>query len=87
MSWTFIYLMVALKIPIAALLWLVWWAVHQEPETSDEKGDGGTRRPRHPRPSRPRRPRLRGPPGAPVPAPPARVRTLVARGRTSTPHR
>jgi hypothetical protein len=61
MSWTFVYLMVGLKIPIAALLYIVWWAIHQTPETEDA-GDGGTTRPRHPRPTRPRR-RPRGPHG------------------------
>jgi hypothetical protein len=84
MGWTFVYLMLILKLPIAGLLWLVWWAVHQE-DTQEEpvvKGDdGGTRKPRpHPRPPLPRRPR-RGPHGAPAPAPPARTRTVLARGR------
>jgi hypothetical protein len=87
MSATFIFLMVALKVPIAGLLYIVWWAIHAEPEplaaTTDD--DGGSKqphdpRPRHPRPALPRSPR-RGPHGAPpVPAPP-RVRTVVARAR------
>jgi len=81
---TFLFMMLALKVPIAALIWLVWWAIKQEPETAGDPGDGdgGTKRapPRHPRPPRPRRPR-RGTHGdPPVPAP-ARVRSLVARGR------
>ena len=44
MTWGFIWMIVVLKIPIAALLWLVWWAVHAEPEpAADEQsgGDGG----------------------------------------------
>src|SRR4051794_18932499 len=61
MSWTFVYLMVGLKIPIFALLYIVWWAIHATPET-EGTGDGGISRPRHPRPSRPRR-RPRGPHG------------------------
>jgi hypothetical protein len=89
MSATFIFLLVALKIPIAGLLYIVWWAIHAEPEpvaaTTDD--DGGSKqplepRPRqpHPRPTLPRPPR-RGPHGTPpVPAPP-RVRTTVARAR------
>jgi hypothetical protein len=90
MSATFIFLMVVLKVPIAGLLYIVWWAIHAEPEpdvATDE--DGGTKQPRdprprqprpHPRPALPRSPR-RGPHAAPpVPAPP-RVRTVVARGR------
>ncbi|NLT05763.1 MAG: hypothetical protein GXY03_05560, partial [Solirubrobacterales bacterium] len=70
----FIWMFVVLKIPIAALLWLVWWAL-KEPEPavgSDEGDDGGNRRPDRPR--APRGPRRGGPHGAPPPAPP-RVRT------------
>jgi hypothetical protein len=79
---TFIYLMIALKIPIVGLLYIVWWAIKQEPEPVPEPGgDGGQReQPRHPRPSRGPRPR-RDPHGAPpLPAPP-RVRSVTARGR------
>jgi hypothetical protein len=83
-DWTFIYLMFVLKLPIAALLWIVWWAIHSGPETSDdgpEGGDGGLKtRPRHPRRPFPRRPR-RGPHGDPPCAPPPRTRTVVARAR------
>ena len=32
MTWGFIWLMLALKIPLAALIYLVWWAIKQEPE-------------------------------------------------------
>ncbi|HUR83886.1 MAG TPA: hypothetical protein VMY78_00950 [Solirubrobacteraceae bacterium] len=86
MSATFIFLMVVLKIPIFGLLYIVWWAIHAEPEPvvvpSDD--DGGIKHPRepyrHPRPPLPRFPR-RGPHGArPVPAPP-RTRTVLARAR------
>src|SRR3954467_15026290 len=91
-SWTFVYLMVGLKIPIAALLYLVWWAIHQVPETAEPgAGEDGTRRPRHPRPPLPRRPRHpraplprpprppRGPHGLAVPAPPRRMRAISGR--------
>jgi hypothetical protein len=82
-AWTFIWLMVCLKIPIVALFLIVRWAVRQTPETAEghDGGIGPRPRPRHPhRPrSRPRRPRLRGPHGSPLPAPPARVRSAVAR--------
>jgi len=87
-SATFIFLMVVLKLPIFALLYIVWWAIHATPEpepVTDE--DGGTKkplaprpRPRHPRPALPRNPR-RGPHGAPALASPPRVRTVVARAR------
>ena len=84
MGWGFVWLMVVLKIPIAMLLWLVWWAVKQVPEEgeSDARDDGGLEPPPHrPRPNRPR-PGRRGPHAMPPPAPVPRVRTgaLLARG-------
>lgn len=81
MDATFIFLMVVLKLPILALLYLVWWAVRAQPEVeSDADDDGGTKRPVHPRPTRPRRPR-RGPHGdPPLPAPP-RSRSVTAKAR------
>ena len=87
MTWTFIWLMLLLKIPIGGLLWLVWWAIHktdeEEPAPARDE-DGGSKvthgRHVHPRPPRSPRPR-RGPhAGAPPPAPP-RTRSVVARGR------
>lgn len=74
----FVYLMVVLKIPIALLLYLVWWAVHQVPDPEPETpgGDGGSRRPLHPRGPLPRSPR-RGPHAGAPPAPPARSRTIA----------
>ena len=75
--------MLALKIPLAGLIYIVWWAIKQEPdEASSSDDDGGTRRnPRHPRKPFPRHPR-RGPHGDPAPLPPPRVRTARARIRT-----
>jgi hypothetical protein len=78
--------MLALKLPLAALIYLVWWAIKQEPEepgSSDDGGGGVKRHPhrRHPRQPFPRGPR-RGPHGDPAPVPPARVRTVRARART-----
>jgi len=81
-TWGFLWLMLALKIPIAALIYIVWWAVKQEPEESSSDDDGGVKRDRpHPRAPFPRHPR-RGPHGDPAPLPPARVRTTRARART-----
>ena len=83
-DWGFLWIMFALKIPLIALLWIVWWAIHAEPETEQPPngGDGGTKRPRHPRKPFPRRPR-RGPHGDPaLPAPP-RTRSVVARAKRS----
>jgi hypothetical protein len=84
-AWTFIWLMVFLKIPIVALFLLVRWAIRQGPEATHEE-DGGIgfkprpRHPHHPRPHLPRSPR-RGPHhGMLAPAPPARMRT-AARAR------
>ena len=59
--WPIFFLGVILKIPVAAALFLVWWAVRAEPETEDipDDGDHGFRRWR-PQPRRPRDPR-RGP--------------------------
>ena len=39
-AWTFIWLMVILKIPIVALFLIVRWAVRQTPEAAPEE-DGG----------------------------------------------
>jgi hypothetical protein len=83
MTWTFIYLMLILKIPIAGLAWIVWWAIHQtdeDPVATREDDGGNKRRPVHPRRPLPRSPR-RGPHGTPAPGPPARVRTVLAQGR------
>jgi hypothetical protein len=83
MTWGFVWLMVILKIPLFGLLFLVWWAIRQQPEEAPAgEDDGGAKlRPRpHPHPRRPRHPR-RDPHGAlPPPAPP-RVRSVVARAR------
>jgi hypothetical protein len=83
--------MLFLKLPIAALLGIVWWAVRQSTEPAEQTGgDGGVQhssQPRHPhRPRLPRGPRApyprRDPHGAAPPASPARVRSAVARVRS-----
>jgi hypothetical protein len=84
-AWTFIWLMVFLKIPIVALFLLVRWAVRQTPEPAGGE-DGGTgprmhpHHPHHPRAPRPRPPR-RGPHGEPATPSPPRIRTVASRGR------
>jgi hypothetical protein len=81
-TWTFIWLMFLLKIPIVALFLIVRWAVRQTPETAGGQDGGISPRPRplhphHPRPRLPRLPR-RGPHGVAEPGPPARVRASVS---------
>jgi hypothetical protein len=85
-TWGFLWIMLALKIPLVALLWIVWWAVRAEPETEQDPkgGDGGTKHRPHPRKPFPRRPR-RGPHGDPAPAPPPRTRSVVARAKRVDP--
>jgi hypothetical protein len=76
MVWAFIFLFVALKIPLGMLLYIVWWAVHEVPEEAEEErrddddggGGGGRPRPRRPRPPR------RGPHRGAAPHAPPRVR-------------
>jgi len=91
-AWTFVWLFLILKIPIVALFLLVRWAVREPSEiTPNDDGGIGPRsrplHPHHPRSIGPRRPGRgpitprRGPHGDPSPASPARVRTVVARGR------
>jgi hypothetical protein len=73
--WGFVWVMIALKIPLAMLLGIVWWAIRSQPEPvpGDDRDGGIGDRPEGPR--RPPRPRRRGPHGDPVlPAPP-RTRT------------
>ena len=79
MGWAFFYMFVILKIPIVALLYLVWWAVKDEPAPADEEPRERLRRgPDHPRrPRRPSPPR-RGPHAERPPVTPKRIR---ARGK------
>ena len=52
MTWGFVWLMLALKIPLAALIYLVWWAVKQDPDQRpDSDDDGGHQAPPAPQPS------------------------------------
>jgi hypothetical protein len=81
-----IFLAVVLKIPVLFAIWLIWWAVRDEPrleEASDDAGDHGFRRWRS-QPRRPRGPR-RGPHGGGARALPECPPS--GRGRTMTPGR
>lgn len=82
MGWAFLYMMFFLKLPILALLGIVWWAARQEPELDQPSDDGGIKHPPHPRRPLPRRPGpRRGPHGCPAPAAPSRTRSTVVRAR------
>jgi hypothetical protein len=89
MTWTFIWLMLLLKIPIGGMLWIVWWAIHKTDEEPAVEGDedGGSKlrlRPRpHPRSPRPHSPLTarRGPHPGPAPSTPRRTRGVTARAR------
>lgn len=78
MGWTFFFLMVVLKVPIVALLWIVWWAIKAAPDTeAGGQDDGGTHRPNSPQPrTGPGPGRPRGPHGEPSPPSPPRTRPV-----------
>ena len=73
MGWTMLYLFVALKIPICAAIWLVWWAIKQEPDPSEDvRDDGGAAQAAAPGPAAPAH-------AAPRPARRARAGLAAAR--------
>ena len=82
--WAVFWLAIILKIPIAALFAIIWWALREPPvpEAEREDGGGGSRRDPHPR-IRPPQPPRRGPHANPPP--PAPVRMRVARSGTRRP--
>jgi hypothetical protein len=81
--WAFFWLAVVLKIPIVALLYIVWWAIHQTDAEAEQADDGGgSDRHGHGPRTRPPRPPRRGPHAEPPPRPPERVR---AKGRAVSP--
>ena len=59
MGWTLFFMVVILKIPLAAACYLVWWAIKEEPVPEDGVSDD-EHGPRRKPPRRPRWPR-RGP--------------------------
>jgi hypothetical protein len=75
-AWMFVWLMVILKIPIAALLALVWWASKEPAGQDPEPARVDPREQHDPLPPWPRRPRppRRGPHAEPPPRTPSRVR-------------
>jgi hypothetical protein len=72
MGWTLFFMIVILKIPMIAALWLVWYAVKAVPEPEEDaaEDDRGPRRKLPPTPRWPRRgPVLGGGNCKPAPCP------------------
>lgn len=92
MVWTFIFLMVILKIPIALLGWIIWHAIHavddpavaESEDSNSDDDDGGIGRVAHPRSPKPP-PARRGPHRSepPLPAPARSRRPAPDRRRTT----
>lgn len=79
---TFLWMFLVLKIPIAAALVLIWWAIKEPEPAAGEDGDGGLRDPGHrPQPRLPG-PRGRGPHGVHPVGAPRRVRVAIGRRLT-----
>ena len=82
-GWTLFYMVVILKIPMIAALWLVWWAIKAEPTPEEETGeDRGPRRKRPPLPRWPRRGPVTGG-GAGCKPPPCPQTTVVRPSRAA----
>ncbi|MFN8218129.1 MAG: hypothetical protein U0R71_16170 [Solirubrobacterales bacterium] len=58
-----VLVILAMKIPIFGLIWLVWWAARGEQSEGPAEEQVRDRRPLRPRPTPPGRPRRRGPHG------------------------
>ena len=82
-GWTIFYMVVILKIPMIAALWLVWWAIKSEPIPEEETGeDRGPYRKLPPLPRWPRRgPRPAG--GAGCKPPPCPQTTVAVPSRAA----
>ena len=57
------FMVIVLKIPLAAACWLIWYAIKSEPELDEEPSAGEDRGPRRKLPPRPPRWPRRGPAG------------------------
>jgi hypothetical protein len=83
LGWTLFFMIVILKIPLFAALYLIWYAV-KEPEPEEEPGgeERGPRRKLPPFPGRPRRGPVGGGDCKPPPCPQKRDRIPAYAGRT-----
>jgi hypothetical protein len=80
--WAMFWLIVVLKIPIAALFYIVWWATREPPVPDTDSGDGGSGIERDPHPRiRPPQPPRRGPHSGRPPSAPSRTRVAARRRR------
>jgi hypothetical protein len=84
-TWAIVAMILAMKIPIFGLIWLVWWA-GRAPASAGPADEARNRLdPRRPEPPLPLRPRRRGPHGGaarPAPRSAASARTPGAPART-----
>ena len=62
-TWAIVLVILAMKIPIFGLIWLVWWAGRAPAADGPAEAVRGEPGPRLPDPPRPLRPRRRGPHG------------------------
>jgi hypothetical protein len=73
--WAMFWLIVVLKVPIAALLYIVWWATREPPLPEPDPGEGGKGITLDPHPRlRPPQPPRRGPHAGRRPDAPSRTR-------------
>jgi hypothetical protein len=85
-GWTLFYMIVILKIPLVAALWIIWYAIKQEP-AADEEGASGRKGPRQTPPRRPPRPRRPAGGVGCRPSPCPQLATHRLAGRTPLPAR
>ncbi|MGV1049859.1 MAG: hypothetical protein ACOYD4_15195, partial [Solirubrobacterales bacterium] len=62
-AWAIVLVILAMKIPIFGLIWLVWWAGRAPAEEGPADAVRSQLTPRRPEPPLPLRPRRRGPHG------------------------
>ena len=80
--WEILFLVIVLKIPVAYIASVVWWAIKAEPEAGVEGGtEGIIWNPWRRRPSGPGRPERSGPRGTPSRAGARAARAVERAGR------
>jgi hypothetical protein len=86
MGWTLFFMLVILKIPLAAALYLIWWSVKEEPASEEDRSDEdrGPRRNLPPFPRWPRRDPAGGGECRAAPCPQEAERTPAYAGKALT---